>query len=269
MRKLLVFFILAIANTTIAQEEEWDVYLASYNGKPGSTVINMGLKKTAPLVSFPYVLVTGVRYTNCREDGFPEEGELDRLHVISDSLDATLERVFTIKKAGTFTNNCERLEYYYLSDTMGVRSKLQHLYVSVFGSYVPYINIKADRKWTYYLEFLYPNETIREYMSNQKVLDALLKSGDKLEAARKVDHWAYFKTTKDLDCFQAAIKAMGFAIEGTGKDKKSPMPFRLQFSRNDKVDLSSISAITNDLRKKAVNCQGDYDGWETFVIKDQ
>jgi len=269
MRKLLLFLILGIANTALAQEEEWDVYLASYNGKPGSTVINMGLKKTAPLIKFPYVLVTGVRYTNCREDGFPEEGELDRLHVVSDSLDANLKAAFSIKKAGSFTNNCERLEYYYLSDTMGVRGKLLQLYASVFGSYEPYINIKADRQWTYYLEFLYPNATIREYMLNQKVLDALLKAGDNLEAARKVDHWAYFRTTKDMGCFLATIKAMGFEIGETGNDEKSPMPFRLQFSRKDKVDLSSISAVTTDLRKKAAICQGDYDGWETFVIKDQ
>lgn len=269
MRKLLLFLILGLANTVFAQREEWDVYLASYNGKPGSTVINMGLKSDAPLAKFPYVLVTGVRYTNCLEDGFPGEGELDRLHIISDSLDAALEPAFNVKKAGTFTNNCERLQYYYLSDTMGVRNKLQQLYASVFGGYETNINIKVDREWTYYLEFLYPNETIREYMSNQKVLDALLKAGDNLEAARKVDHWAYFKTTKDLDCFQATVKAMGFEIEESGKNKKSPMPFRLQFSRNDKIDLSSISAITTDLRKKAAGCFGDYDGWETFVITGQ
>jgi len=46
------------------------------------------------------------------------------------------------------------------------------------------------------------------------------------------------------------------------------MQFKLKFSRPDRVDLDSISKLTTDLKKKAGACHVEYDGWETFVIKE-
>jgi hypothetical protein len=59
-----------------------------------------------------------------------------------------------------------------------------------------------------------------------------------------------------------------FKIKGQELSKKSDMSFGIQISRTDKVDIQSISAVTLQLRKKAKSLDGDYDGWETFVIKD-
>ncbi|ULQ54665.1 ribonuclease E inhibitor RraB [Flavihumibacter fluvii] len=150
--KLLPLLLLLVSSLGVfSQEETWDVYLADYKGKPGSTVINMGLKIVAPISAYPYVLI---------------------------------------------------------------------------------------------------------------------RAGDKLEAHRKVDHWAYFKTARERDSFQAIVRAIGFTIEQANKIKKDSMPFQLQFSRVDPVDLDPISKLTTDLKKKAGACHGEYDGWETSVVKE-
>ncbi len=267
MKKLALWFTTLCTLNTYAQEENWDTYLANYDGKPGTTIVDMGIKVIAPIAKFPFALITGVKYKNCDKDGFPSASEFDKLYIISDTVAAKLKALSPNRMAGTFTYDCERLDYYYLADTVHIRKVLTAVYESQFKGYSFYINITVDKKWTAYLEFLYPNDETREYMSNQKILIALSEAGDKLESSRKVDHWAYFKTEKDRSCFIEHIKKMGFKVEEATIHKKTQLPYKLQFSRNEIVELVSITKITLELRTQAIQCNGDYDGWETFVVK--
>ena len=107
-----------------------------------------------------------------------------------------------------------------------------------------------------------------EFMQNQKVILALQKGGDKLIKARPVDHWFYFKTELDRSCFITYAIKQQFKI--VAKEKNANLvkaPFKLHLSRTDKVDAASISRITLELRKQVKLCNGEYDGWETFVVK--
>jgi hypothetical protein len=252
---------------TIAQDGEWDVYMAQYEKGPGSVLLDMSLAQKAPVKSLAFILVTGVKYKDCQEDGFPSKQEFEKLYVVSDSIKAAIARKVKATIAGTFTYQCERLDYYYIPDTAGMRGHLAALYNRAFPGYEPYINMKADSKWEAYFDFLYPNEEIYEYMGNQKVVMGLQNAGDKLEKERKVDHWLYFPTAKDRDCFITYAVANKFKIESKIINKKSDLKFSLEISRTDKVDLESINPISWELRKQAKNCHGDYDGWETVVVK--
>jgi hypothetical protein len=82
-----------------------------------------------------------------------------------------------------------------------------------------------------------------------------------------VDHWIYFSTEADRNCFIRYATQDNFKVESKDKDSNLKLPFKLQLSRTDKVDLSSISKLTLELRRQAKKCNGDYDGWETFVVK--
>lgn len=267
--RTLAFILLLIPLASPAQEEEaWDVYLAQYDKGPGSTLLNMNLKQVAPVKTHPYLLKTGVRFKNCNGDGLPEQGEFAWLNLISEAAALVVKRFSESVLAGTFTYQCERNDYYYVSDTAGIRDALMRMYSSRFAKYTPLVSITKDEKWETYLTFLYPNEETQEYMSNSKVVMELEKAGDKLEKERQVDHWIYFPTERDRKCFISYCTAQKFKIEAQETSKESKLPFKLQISRIDKADLSSISVLTLELRRQAAKCKGDYDGWETFVIKD-
>lgn len=259
-----LFFISPLS--LLAQEDEWDVYMAQYEKGAGSTLVNMSLKKRAPVKEMPFVLVTGVKFIGCADDGMPTKNEFTSLYKISDSVQAIVEKFFTHKLAGTFTYQCERLDYYYIADTANLRKELTNLY-SRLKIAEPYINIKPDKEWEAYLGFLYPNEEISEYMQDEKVVMQLYNAGDKLEKERQVDHWIYFSSEADLSCFTNYVKEHDFKVEAKEKTDDADRPYKLQISRVDKVDMSSITRITLTLRKEAQKCNGDYDGWETFVIK--
>jgi hypothetical protein len=253
------------AQTDSLPTQNWDVYLAKYDKGTGSIMLDMALKNKAPLAKYPFVVVTGVKYTDCNKDGFPSNREFTTLYKISDSVKATIEKVSPAVLAGTFTYLCERLDYFFVSDTSSIRQALLQLYKKQFPLYTFYINIKKDTPWAAYLDFLYPNEETQEYMENQKILLAIQKAGDKLIQPRPVDHWAYFKTDIDRNCFILYAKKNNFTITLKEKTNLPGYPFKLHFTRTDKIDLPSISAITLEIRRQAKKCNGNYDGWETVV----
>ena len=168
--------------------------------------------------------------------------------------------------AGTFTYQCERKGYYYIKDTNNIREKLSALYKKQFPTYQAIINIREDADWEAYLTFLYPNEETMEYMRNEKIVMKLNEAGDKLDKERPVDHWLYFPNAKARDSFVVYATVKGFKIESQ-EMIDGIKPYQLHISRVDKADLSSISQLTLQLRREARKYDGDYDGWETFVVR--
>lgn len=269
MRKSALYCLcIAACSIVSAQEEDgqWDIYMAQYEKGAGSTVINMGLKRRAPDKSFRFLLSTGVHFNDCTSDGFPSQPEFQKLYVVSDSVKNLVNFNVSNIMAGTFTYQCERKDYYYIKDTTNIRKKLSALYKKRFPEYQPIINIREDAAWEAYLTFLYPNEETMEYMQNQKVVIKLEEAGDKLDKERPVDHWLYFPTAKSRDSFVVFARAKSFKIESK-EMSDGAKPFQLHISRIDKVDLPSISKLTLQLRREAGKYDGEYDGWETFVVR--
>lgn len=264
----LLIFALLLTNFIKAQSnEKWDLYMARYENGPGTMLVNMGIKNSAPVSHLPFIVITGVTFQGCDSSGFPKKGQFPELYALSDSVKKIITRGDQSMMVGTFTYQCQRLDYYYTNDTTNIRSALNNLYNRSFAQFTPYTKIGVDKNWEAYLTFIYPNEETQEYMRNNKVIMKLQMSGDQLTKARKVDHWLYFKTQADLNCMTAYVKGKNFVVEKTNKSKKTDFPFSLQISREDKVDIGSITAVTLELSRQAHNCKGEYDGWETFVIK--
>ncbi|NVK44366.1 MAG: DUF695 domain-containing protein [Oceanospirillaceae bacterium] len=242
--------------------------MAQYDNGPGSTTLNMDLIKLAPKKDLPFIVITGVTTQNCRDDGFPKSTEFDKLYNISDSILEKLKKITKTELAGTFTYQCERLDYIYVADTLTIRTELTELYKTEFPNFKNYINIKADKDWKAYLQFLYPNEETQEFMANEKVLIQLRQAGDNLDKPRQVDHWIYFADEEDKISFMESIKKEGYKIEDDNKLQNTDLPFQLRISRIDSVNPNEIYKITLSLRKMAKKYNGEYDGWETFVIKE-
>ena len=262
-----LFFLLLNFKGNSQTTEEWDVYKAQYENGPGSVLIDMGLKKIAPDTKLAFLLITGVTYNDYTVDGFPTKAEFQNLYRISDSASQVINGLTYNKITGTFTCQRQRMDYYYVSDTNHLREKLSDIYQKRFPGYQPLIIIREDKKWDKYLNFLYPNDETLEYMNNSKIVLRLEEAGDKLEKERQVDHWIYFGTDKDRQGFIEYALKNKYKIEDSDKVNQGSFSFQLHISRTDKVDLPNINKITLALRKEAEKHKGDYDGWETFVIK--
>lgn len=271
MKKLLTPFILCLLispSILFSQDEEkWDAYIASYDDGPGSTTVRMDLKEIAPVKDYSFIIITGINYEP-DERGFPLNS-MDDLYQVDDSLFSILSSKEIIH-SGTFTHQGERLNYFYTKDTIGIRSILEEKYALCFpDKKYPAIRIEEDKNWEAYLDFLYPNEDIQNYMGDQAVLEQLEKHGDDMTTPRQIDHWVYFKTAEEGKKFVAEIKTEGFKIVGVNKLEEGELPFQLQFFKESNIDLDSVYELTTHLRLLAKKYNGDYDGWETFIVKKE
>lgn len=255
------------ASVLSAQDEQWDVYMANYDKGAGSTLIDLSLKDKAPIKPYAYSLVTGVKFKDCTADGFPTNAEFQKLYAISDSVKAWMNSHVKHITAGSFTYKCERVDYYYLTDTAAVRRTLLAHYKQSFPEYEPIVKLKNDVAWEGYLKFLYPNEETLEYMRNTKVVMKLQEAGDKLNRERQVDHWLYFATEADREAFIKDVVKNNFKVEDKHKVDKTGFPFQLHLSCIALVDLQSITSSTLLLKKNAEKYHGNYGGWETFIVK--
>jgi hypothetical protein len=254
---------------SFSQEDNWDVYMAQYEKGVGSTIVNMSLKGNAPIKQFPFLLKTGVKLIACSEDGLPTKGEFETLYQISDRMKSIIDSNFKNKSAGTFSYQCDRMDYYYIDDTIGIRKLLELAFQKEFPKYQYSITLRTDENWEAYLAFLYPNEEIYEYMTNQKVILNLTKEGDDLSKPRQVDHWLYFKTEAARNKFILYALKEKYKIESKKFVKDASLNYQLQISRTDIVETGAITKITSELRKKAKELNGEYDGWETFVVREK
>ena len=271
MKKLIVVFILIVQLPLLAQEskENWDTYMATYKKGVGSVLLNMSLKEKAPVLGFNYLVITGVKIKECTPEGFATEQEFQKLYKISDAVTELIDKKKRSISAGTFTYQCERLDYFYVNDTTLLRKYLSDFYRTYYPQYSYIIQLQEDKSWSRYLTFLYPNEGTMESMKNQKVLLQLTKAGDKLTKERRIDHTLHFKTEEERRDFFLWAYDQKFLMDKDGLSKDtSAHPFVLKMYRVDKPDLTTINRLTLYLAKEATRFNGVYSSWETFVIKD-
>jgi hypothetical protein len=241
--------------------------MGQYEKGPGATIVNMSARNAAPVKELQLLLVTGLNVENCNTDGMPEQEVLSLLSRVSSAVKMGIDSSVLNMFVGTFTYQCERLDHYYIKDSSGVRRRLEKLYTDSFPGSKPVINIKMDKIWQDYLDFLYPNGLSLEFMINEKILKKLTEAGDQPDKERPVDHWIYFTSDADEQCFIPYALKQRFKIISKEKTDDIKRPFKLQISRADKVDLATISAITIDLKRVAMRCNGIYDKWETVLTK--
>ena len=89
---LFQFLFFTACSSGMAQTGDWATYLARYEKGPGSTLVNMTLKKQAPDSSLPYLFAAGVKFKNCTPDGLPAATAFISLNRISDSIVALTGR---------------------------------------------------------------------------------------------------------------------------------------------------------------------------------
>jgi len=270
IRKFYLVIIFMMSSPAFGQtQEDWDAYIAQYDNGPGSVTLNMARKETAPDKALPFIVVTGLTITrDCGEDGFPGKKELDKLQNANDDAVDAIQAITTSELVGTFLYQCERLAYIYVRDTARIREALISLYEDRYRSYKYYIDIKPDNQWEYYLDFLYPNDAVMDYMSNEKVIEQLRQAGDKLDKPRDIEYVFYFADEKGREAFIKAVAGQGFKVEREYvKDDPAKRPYQLMLTRAGMVDVSDISQLTLELKQKAEQFGGGYDGWNTVLIK--
>ena len=250
-------------------QSQWDQYMAQWEDKPGSMLVDLSYKEMIDSIQLPYLLGVGHQFTPCSSDGFPDTTVYERLYKLSDKLFNYMDIQATCKLVGTFTHNCTQVDYYYLKDSVGIRRFLNNYFANENSGYSPIVSISHDPKNEFYKNRIYPDIYISEYRQNTATVQSLIDAGDAITEPRKIDHWAYFDTDIDRDRYSAITVKLGFTEEEKGFHRGEQQPYFFHFSRVDSPLRDDITDITVNLQSEAKELNGIYAGWECPIVSTE
>lgn len=266
MKIFIVIPLLLIITSSYAQEN-WDMYMTTMSGRPASVLVDLNVVNFAPDVRMPFLVITGPRANKCDAQGLPDKDEIDRLEVILDETGNFLSALTPKGLVGTLTYNCERVNYYYVKDTTGIRTAIHRLYTRSFSDYKYALNIKRDPDWKTYRYFLYPTDENYNWMENSKVITRLLQQGDSLSRPRKVQFALFFKTDTGRAAFNEQAVIDGFNTERLATAPPRSLSFGTIISKQMPADMGTIKDVTLLLREQARIHSGKLDSWDAPVMK--
>ena len=252
---------------TVQHQENWAAYLTTIDGEgPGSILVDLGLREIAPRPDLAHLLIVEIPVKNKRENGLPEVEEFDILSEIEESFDSALSAIDRVFAGHLYCEGLASL-YFYVESGIDLEALLKNC-MEPFRGYTFAHRVEYDPNWEGYFDFLYPAPIELQRLGNESVIRNLTEHGDNLEKERKVEHWIYFPSQADRSQFLTSIANDGFEVEDLSVDEDYGLPYKAQISREDKVTLEATDEYILDLWQKAQDFNGNYDGWETYIVKD-
>jgi len=247
-----------------AQTESWDVYTKTLSRGKASYMIDMGLAAEAPVKGIGYLVITGVKTQTCTDEGLPDSQEFQGLYKVSDAVIPAIGMKTTFRYAGTCTYQCERLDYFYVRDTTGIRTALEKVYRDQFRDYTSQIQIKADAAWDTYFKFLYPDAMTVEYIRNRKMVQELKVKGIDPDVEHTIQYSFMFTADTGIDAFMTEAAKLGLKLyQRPSRIKNGKLvQYPLLLTGPSKTGLGDISQITLQLSDLCAKYNGTLQGWE-------
>lgn len=245
-------------------KQDWAFYYCLVENTDASIRLNLALAEIAPIEQYPFRIWFSVKLLNPNEKGLTTNEEYPKICEIEDDIAGILENNGAIM-VGALKNNGTADWYFYSNQT----ENIENLINSVMKKHKEYLygfDIKEDRPWSDYFDFLYPEEFEMQTIQNRKVLMQLDKMGDNREKERKVDHWIYFQTENDRENFIQEAKKLGYNI--LSKEKlEGAYPYQLNIDRTDNTIWGNVDNYVWQLVTLAKENNGIYDGWGCPIEK--
>jgi len=250
--------------------ENWTVYIGRVEDNPAVFRLNLGLEEIAPITQYPQSVRLTFELKEPDENGFSNNRERDFLYTIEDEEVMPLLNESDIL-AGIVTYQGTITWYFYTENTSGLEKRLQSV-VTKHPDYSIQIKTTDDTDWKIYFEFLFPNIYEMQSIHNSNLQEHCEEAGDHTDQERPIEHWLYFQTEKDMNSAITKAESLGFLVYNRGKiepeegeDPNEDLGYRLILSKVNSVD--NIDPDTWDLIDLVLDTHGEYDGWETVLVK--
>ena len=244
---------------------DWDSYLSEVNGKPALISLDLGVADDAPLPRLSVVAWVKLRMMKPRDDGLASEEEGEQLKTLEDALRKGLVWKSTAY-VGCITLDGHRDYYFYTSAAQGWKEQVGGV-LRDFPDYQHSCGSRPDREWDTYFELLVPDDEDRERMNNRRICDELQKRGDRLEQARPIEHSVFFPDADGREKFMRQATALGYLVIETIEPEDKGEQYGVRLVCDGVPAHDQIDALTLPLFRAAADYGGDYDGWETQVVR--
>ena len=243
----------------------WDFYFFVVDGKPCSTMLDLGLVSLAPMPTRPWLLCVRIPLAKPRSDGLTDNAEAEELSKLEEPLQRAIAVACDAQFVGRMTWNGTRDLFFYARSTEGFAQAMQ----SVLGAPPArrvMTQVREDKEWQHYLEVLFPGPIEQRWMADRRVVEELKKAGDRVEQPRVIDHNASFPSERQAEAFAAECRTLRFEVQVRALEDGSA--WTVQASRVDVAELLHVHELVANLQTLAEECGGKYDGWGCSVVRE-
>ncbi len=241
----------------------WCFYIGEREGERASYLVDLDPSDPIADALPPRCVRIEVDMLEPLESGLGSKAEAERMAWVDDAAEEMpgLRQVARVRSNGVW-------HYLMYGPTAAAFEPIVGRLRQTFGNDVVRHRVVNDPKGELYRRVL-PNRRQRRFIEDCHVCNVLADHGDDARQPRRIDHWCNFPTDEARDRFTRWAKAEGFAIDGDSYSDGLTLPFGLQLYRTDAADVWSIHAVTTALMDAVAEPEidGEYDGWETFVVK--
>ncbi len=246
-------------------EHEWDFYFCLVEDRPASVFLDLSLRDSSQIDGVQELVWVRVGLRQPRTDGLSSKEEMPALCEIEDALSAAAEDTKTeTLYAGRNTSDGSR-DFYFYSSNRDIESAFAEA-LAAHPQYSYEIGGRTDPDWQVYFRFLYPGPREFQTIQNSRVVRQLEEHGDQLDEPREVQHWIYFELPESRKTFLSRLARTGFEVADEHDEGPDDRPYVLNLIKMHAVDLETVNDEVMRLYDLTVQCEGEYDGWETAVV---
>ncbi|WP_345976963.1 DUF695 domain-containing protein [Sulfurimonas sp. HSL3-7] len=247
-------------------QDYWEAYMKPMEGHPAMVSFNAGVSADVPDRAFGYVGFVKVPLKIPGAEGLIAPKEEDDISFIEDRLEMESLRYRAGKYIGRIITQgevnfiyCLKLDFEW-GDTVNAAMRNFETYTFTFGS-------RVDTEWEVYQKLLFPTPKEWQIIQNHHACDRLKEAGDNLFLTRAIEHKTYFDLSENRELFKKQIEAEGFHIQKEIEPSDDIALCGLIFYRRDRPYYYDIDALTLSLIDLTEALGGQYDGWETSLVK--
>ncbi len=247
-------------------QEYWEIYMKHLEGHPATIQFNAGISMEIEenQTIFPIVGFVKVALQEPNEKGLLHPLEEPEILYMEDKLEAAMLKFRIGKYVGKVITQGTVTFLFYLQFTYNWQDFLAFA-LDEFEGYAITNGFQDDPQWNYYKNLLYPSAVEWQIIQNHKVCNALKEQGDSLQQARAIEHKIFFTDSEQKSPFLETVAKEGFKYM---EDVVHEEGFEgVKIYRIDKPFYYDIDEVTLYLIKTAEAFEGQYDGWETSLVK--
>lgn len=241
----------------------WNSYVTIRDDLPASIMLDMSLRHDPPCAAYPLMASVRIHMRAPRDDGLSSTEEYEPLSAIFEALEKTVAEGQGVFAGRIHGNGVQDYVFYVVGRPAfeaGVAAAMR-----AFPDYRFDLDGRDDPAWSVYLETLYPSPRDYQAMGNRDVCEGLTRNGDDLQTPRLIDHCAYFPDEISRRRFVNHMLAQGFRITDQFETDEAQPLYGLVFSQ------LAVPAHIDDYQlpvfDDVIEFGGDYDGWETIIVK--
>lgn len=248
--------------------ENWGSYFADMGGYTASIVFDDGISSKINSIQLPMALRLKLSLREFREDGLPTSDEGKRISQLDEQINAAIVKAGGIYLGRVTVNGVRWVMSLVKQDCKDLVNELKLLAAS--AKYQMQVFTEEDQEKEIYWKDLYPTPDDRQVMLDMQVLDSLAQHGDDHILERPIHHWLICNSRQDAE--KCAEKLDKKVFRDTKVEKISQGLLRkakwcVLTTHIGTVLLNDITKHTIQLARLAKETGGEYDGWETPVMK--